>query len=89
MVPKPIKNYVVYSTPTCPSCNQLKQWLDEKDVKYEVVDLTQDPLRGQEMIQKTGQMVVPVSIIIFDDAEEKEEIVIGFDREKLIEVLGL
>ena len=82
-----IKKYVVYSTSVCPHCDSLKKWLNESKISYEGVDIAADPTRGMEMIQKTGQMGVPVSIITFDD--NREEIIIGFDRARLSSLLGI
>ena len=81
-----IKKYLVYSTSACPYCDLLKKWLDNNKIIYESVNLSEDPARGQEMIQKTGQMGVPVSIITFDDTEE---IVIGFDQSRLGKLLSI
>lgn len=84
-----IKSFLVYTTPVCPHCTFLKQWLDEQDISYEVVDVTIDPQKGQEMVQKTGQMGVPVSIITLDDAEATEKIVLGFDKDQISSILNL
>lgn len=82
-----IKKCLVYSTAACPYCDLLKKWLDSNKINYESVNLSENPARGQEMIQKTGQMGVPVSIITFDD--DTEEIVLGFNQEKLTHLLNL
>lgn len=84
---KKLKKYIVYSTSTCPYCDLLKEWLNKNKVNYESINLSKDLAKGQEMIQKTGQMSVPVSILTFDD--NKEEIVLGFNQEKLAHLLGL
>lgn len=84
-----IKSFLIYTTPVCPHCTFLKQWLDEQDVSYEVIDVTVNPQKGQEMVQKTGQMGVPVSIITLDDAEATERIVLGFDKVQISSILGL
>lgn len=81
------KKYIVYSTPTCGYCRLLKHWLNEKGVAFENVDVALDPKRGQEMIQKTGQMGVPVSIITF--ADNREEIILGFDQARIASLLKL
>lgn len=84
---KKIKKYVVYSTSTCTYCDLLKEWLNKNKINYESINLSKDPTKGQEMIQKTGQMSVPVSILTFDD--DTEEIILGFNQEKLTHLLGL
>ena len=74
--------YTIYSTPTCPFCKQLKAFLDENKVKYTDHDVSLDKKKAEEMIQKSGQMGVPVSDI-------DGQIVIGFDKKKISELLGL
>lgn len=72
----------VYSTPTCPYCHQLKDYLREKNVEFEDIDVSVDEAKAKEMVEKSGQMGVPVF-----DAEGK--IVVGFDKEKIDEILNL
>jgi glutaredoxin 3 len=72
----------VFSTPTCPYCHTLKAFLDEKGFKFEDIDVSADEKARDEMVDKTGQMGVPV-------VEIGGEIIIGFDREKIIKKLGI
>jgi len=65
----------------------LKDWLTEHKVGFIDVNVATDPKRGVEMVQKTGQMGVPVSVISFDDG--KEEVVLGFDRDRLSKILKI
>jgi len=62
---------VVYSTPTCPFCVMAKEYLTEKGVNYEDVNVAANHDRAREMFQKSGQMGVPV--IDIDD-----NIIVGF-----------
>lgn len=71
----------IYTTPTCAFCHALKQWLEQKQIEFEEVDVFQNQQAAQEMVQKTGQMGVPVTII--DD----DRYIVGFDRDKLEEAL--
>ena len=71
---------IVYSTPTCPYCHAAKDFLKENKVAYEDVDVSKDQDRAQEMIEKSGQMGVPVIQI-------GNNLVIGFNKpviEKLL-----
>ena len=77
----------VYSTPTCVYCKMIKAYLDEKNVAYEDIDVSVNQAAGQEMVEKSGQMGVPVSIITTDD--NKEEIIVGFDKDKISQLLGI
>jgi len=72
---------------SCPYCKMEKAWLDENKVKHEViyVDLNQE--EAQKMVEKTGQMGVPVTEIKFDEGES--EYIIGFDKPKLSQLLNV
>ena len=72
----------VYSTQTCPWCVKVKEWLKEKNVEFEEVNDGQDKEAAKEMVEKTGQMGVPVT-------EIDGQFVIGFDEAKLKELLKL
>jgi len=72
----------VYSTVTCPYCVTLKEFLASHDIEFEAVDVTSDHDAQKEMIEKSGQMGVPVTTI--DD-----NVIIGFDREKISELLNI
>jgi glutaredoxin len=80
-----VKTYKVYSTATCVYCKLLKDWLRRHDILYQEIDLSSEPSLGQEMVQKTGQMGVPVSIITLVNGTEE----IGFDQERLGHILGI
>ncbi len=64
-----------------------KQFLTEKGIAYTDVDVAADEKKAQEMINKSGQMGVPV--IAVTDENGKEEIIIGFDRAKLATAVGI
>ena len=72
----------VYSTPTCPYCKMLKQFLKENGVEFEDLDVSSNQAAAQEMISKSGQMGVPVVDI-------DGEIIVGFDRPGISEKLSL
>ncbi len=54
------KKVIIYSTPTCPYCVYAKNFFTEKGIDFEDVDVSRDRTRAMEMIQKSGQMGVPV-----------------------------
>ena len=76
------KKVSVYSTPTCPFCIRAKQFLKEHNVVFEDIDVSRDQERAQEMVSKSGQMGVPVLDI-------DGEIIVGFDRSRIVAALGL
>lgn len=72
----------IYTTPTCVYCKMTKEFFNTHNVAYTERDVTKDAEARDLMIQKSGQMGVPVI-----DIDGK--IVIGFDQERLKELLGL
>ena len=76
------KNVTIYSTPTCHFCEMAKNFLKERDVDYTEYDVAHDLEKRQEMIQKSGQMGVPVVFI-------GSEMIIGFAQERLASTLGV
>ena len=72
----------VYSTPTCPFCKQLKEFLAEHKVQFTNIDVSADQEKAQEMIEKSGQMGVPVMDV-------DGQILIGFDKKKVSELLKI
>lgn len=72
----------VYSTPTCPYCVTLKAFLEEKNIEFEDIDVSQDKAALDEMVKKSGQMGVPV-------VEIDGQIIVGFDKEKISELLKI
>ncbi|KKS65149.1 MAG: Glutaredoxin-like protein, YruB-family [Parcubacteria group bacterium GW2011_GWA1_42_7] len=72
----------VYSTPSCPYCVTLKKFLKEKGIEFADIDVSADQKELQEMIDKSGQMGVPVVDI-------NGQIIVGFDRNKILELLDI
>ena len=72
----------IYSTPTCVYCHSLKGFLKEHKIDFEEVDVSQDEKAAQDMIDKSGQMGVPVIDI-------DGQIVVGFDKEKIVQLLDI
>lgn len=75
-----MKKITIYTTKTCPYCKMAKQYFNQNNVQYEEKDVTFDAATAQEMIDKSGQMGVPV--ILVDD-----QVVVGFDKPRLQELL--
>ena len=66
----------VYSTPACPYCVMLKDFLKEKKIEFEEIDVSKDQEAAKEMIAKSGQMGVP-------QIEINGKILVGFDKEAI------
>ena len=76
------KKVVVYSTPTCPFCIRAKQFLKDNNVAFTDLDVSSDHAKADEMVKRSGQTGVPV--IDIDGT-----LIVGFDREKIKQVLGV
>lgn len=72
----------VFSTPACPYCYTLKEFLKEHQVEFEDIDVSKDAQVREEMIEKSKQMGVPV-------IEIDGEFIVGFDKEKICQLLKL
>lgn len=72
----------IYSTPTCHFCQAAKAFFKENDVAYTEHNVAEDAEKRQEMLEKSGQMGVPVIVV-------GEELIVGFDESKLRGLLGL
>ena len=66
----------VYTTPTCGFCRQVKSFLDGIGVTYREYNVSRDREAAEEMVNLTGQMGVPVTVI-------DGQVVIGYDRGRL------
>ena len=72
----------IYTSPTCIHCKSAKEFFNEHNIAYADHDVTVDPQRRQEAVEKSGQMGVPVIVV-------NGEVVIGFDEDRLRELLGV
>ena len=77
-----MKNVSIYSTPTCHYCTMAKDYFKEHNVTYTAFDVAADPEKRKEMMEKSGQLGVPVIII-------DNQIVIGFNKPKLQKLLEI
>ncbi len=66
----------VYSTPTCPYCKMVKEFLNEKGVEFKEIDVSTDRDAVKTMVEKSGQMGVP-------QIEINDKIIVGFNKEAL------
>lgn len=77
----------IYSTTTCPFCKMEKQYLEEKGIKYENIFVDQQPDEAKRLIEDSGQMGVPFTEITKEDGGVVK--ILGFDKNKLNEALGI
>ncbi len=67
---------LVYSTPECPYCKMVKDYLIENHIDFEEVDISSDKQKLNRMVQRSGQMGIPV--IDFGD-----KIIIGYETKEI------
>lgn len=72
----------IYTTPSCVFCRMSKDFFKANNVEYKELDVATDIEARNEMIQKSGQFGVPVIDI-------DGNLVIGFDKPRLSELLGI
>ena len=72
----------IYSTPTCHFCHMAKDFFKEKGIEFEDFNVSSDLEKRKEMVDKSGQMGVPVIII-------KDQIIVGFNKPRIVDLLGI
>ncbi|MEK7080861.1 MAG: glutaredoxin family protein [Patescibacteria group bacterium] len=77
-----MKNVTIYSTPTCHFCHMAKDFFTANGIVYTEYNVASDIEKRKEMMEKSGQMGVPVIII-------GDELMVGFDKPKISKLLGL
>ncbi|MCM3024987.1 glutaredoxin family protein [Heyndrickxia ginsengihumi] len=75
---------IVFFHPTCGPCHELKKWLNEKNIEYVSKDASES--ENYEEFQSKGFQFTPTSIIV--DENNKEHIVIGFNKSKIEQLLS-
>lgn len=85
-----LQSYTIYSTPTCHYCGLLKSWLNENNINFENKDVATDMAARSEMVEKSQQLGVPVSILKFKDGDQEvEKVIIGFDQPQIGSLLNI
>lgn len=77
-----MKHVTIYSTPTCTYCNAAKEFFKANNIPFDAFDVASDLAKRQEMVEKSGQMGVPVILV-------DNDLVVGFDKPRLTELLGI
>lgn len=77
-----MKDVTIYSTPSCQFCHAAKEFFKENNIEFTDHDVASDVEKRKEMVEKSGQMGVPVIVI-------GDQIIVGFEENKLRELLGV
>lgn len=73
---------ILFTTPSCKYCRTAKGYLRQQGIKFRDVDVSRDQAAARDMVRRSGQQGVPVIDI-------GGKIVVGFDRPKIDQLLGL
>ena len=77
-----MKKVTIYSTPTCHFCSMAKEYFMANNIEFQEFDVANDAEKRKEMMEKSGQLGVPVILI-------DQEVVIGFNRPRLAKLLNI
>ena len=73
---------IVYTTPICPYCILVKNFLKQNKVQFSEIDLSTNKRAAEEIVKKCGALSAPT-------IDVDGNIVVGYDTKKLKELLGL
>ncbi len=77
------KKVEIYSTPACHFCHMAKEFFGEHNIAFTDYNVAVDTSKREEMMDKSGQLGVPV--IVIDD----RDVIVGFDQRRLSDLLGV
>ena len=78
-----MKKIEIYSTPTCHFCHMAKEFFETYELPFTDYNVAIDLDKRKEMLEKSGQMGVPVIVI------DGKDIIVGFDRDFIASTLGI
>jgi glutaredoxin 3 len=67
---------IVYSTPSCPYCNLVKDYLKQRGIDFEEKDISKNRVAARQMIEKSGEMGVP-------QIDINGTIIVGYNRDAI------
>lgn len=76
-----MKKITIYTTNTCAYCETVKKWLASKGLTYSVVNMDDKPEVRQQVMQMSGAMTVPVTVV--EDESGSKHITVGWNPAKL------
>jgi len=66
----------VFSTPSCPYCTKLKNWLEEEGYEFQEYDVSENKEKAGEMRERTSRKGVPQTFV-----GDKE--IVGFQPDEI------
>ncbi len=76
------KTISIYTTNTCVYCVQVKKFLEKKGLTYTLINLDETPEKTYELMELTGQLAVPVTVVA-DDETDIKDVTVGWNPAKL------
>jgi glutaredoxin-like YruB-family protein len=73
---------ILFTTPTCSWCRTVKQYLRKHDIRFKEVDISRDEAAARDMVRKSGQQGVPVTLI-------NNRPVVGFNKNEINRLLNI
>lgn len=80
------KQVTIYTTNTCAYCKAVKDYLTQKDVSYQEINLDDEPARRQDLLELSGQLAVPVTVVTKQD--DSKDVTVGFNLQKLTSAIS-
>ena len=80
------KNITVFTTSTCSYCPMVKRYLQSKGLSYDEVNLEEHPDRQADVLQMSGAMTVPVTVVTKTD--DTQEVIVGYNLQRLVPALA-
>lgn len=77
-----MKKVVIFTTPTCHYCHMAKDYFKANNVPFDSFDVASDLAKRKEMMEKSGQLGVPVILI-------DNDVIVGFDKSRIDTALGI
>jgi glutaredoxin len=84
------KKIEIYSTPTCHFCHLEKEFLTSKGIEFIDHDVASDQEKRKYIVELTGQMGVPVTVITdVDHPDQHPDVLVGFSQALFEQKLGI
>lgn len=80
------KKVTIYTSKTCGQCKMVKKVLAMKGAQYDEVNIDESPERHAEIMQLSGQVRVPVTVV-HDDTTDNQQVIVGYNVGQLIPAL--
>lgn len=77
-----MQTVTIYTTPTCHFCHAAKEFFKKNNIPFTEYDVIADEVRRTEMLERSGQLGVPVIFI-------GSQMIIGFNEKRLKGLLGI